>query len=164
VTGVQLTVPSTEAVSRRRRLLRDRWVILTGLGGITAAAWVYLTLGAPMSAETSEGSMADAMQSMVHVKPWAVGELAPKLLMWAVMMVAMMVPTAVPMTLVYTAVARKAGREDHPVAPTFVFVAGISRSGFSSASRRPPLRVVSTSWRSCHRRWCLQARCSEAVS
>jgi predicted metal-binding membrane protein len=124
VTGVQLTVPSTEAVSRRRRLLRDRWVILTGLGGMTAAAWVYLALGAPMSAGTSEGSMADAMQSMVHVQPWAVGELAPRLLMWAVMMVAMMVPTAVPMTLVYTAVARKAGREDRPVAPTFVFVAG----------------------------------------
>ena len=40
------------------------------------------------------------------------------------MMVAMMVPTAVPMTLVYAAVARKAAREDHPVAPTFVFVAG----------------------------------------
>ena len=44
--------------------------------------------------------------------------------MWAVMMVAMMVPSAAPMTLVYAAVARKAAREDHPVAPTFVFVAG----------------------------------------
>jgi predicted metal-binding membrane protein len=44
--------------------------------------------------------------------------------MWAVMMVAMMVPTAVPMTLVYAAVARKAARESRPVAPTFVFVSG----------------------------------------
>jgi predicted metal-binding membrane protein len=111
-----------EAVSPRRRLRRDRWVILTGLGGITAAAWVYLALDArPMSAGMSEGSMADAM---VHVQPWATAELAPRLLMWAVMMVAMMVPTAVPMTLVYAAVVRKAAREDHAVAPTFVFVAG----------------------------------------
>jgi predicted metal-binding membrane protein len=69
----------------------------------------------------SEGSMGDAM---VQVQPWAAAELAPRLLMWAVMMVAMMVPTAVPMTLVYAAVARKAAREDHPVAPTFVFVGG----------------------------------------
>jgi predicted metal-binding membrane protein len=44
--------------------------------------------------------------------------------MWAVMMVAMMVPTAVPMTLVYAAVARKAAVQSNPVAPTFVFVAG----------------------------------------
>jgi predicted metal-binding membrane protein len=36
----------------------------------------------------------------------------------------MMLPTAVPMTLVYSAVARKAAREHHLVAPTFVFVAG----------------------------------------
>jgi predicted metal-binding membrane protein len=44
--------------------------------------------------------------------------------MWAVMMVAMMVPTAGPMTLVYAAVARKAAAQNNPVAPTFVFVAG----------------------------------------
>ena len=77
-----------------------------------------------MSAGMSERSMANAMQFMVHVQPWTTAEVAPRLLMWAVMMVAMMVPTAVPMTLVYAAVARKAAREDHPVAPTFVFVAG----------------------------------------
>jgi predicted metal-binding membrane protein len=35
-----------------------------------------------------------------------------------------MVPTAVPMTLVYAAVARKAAVQSNPVAPTFVFVAG----------------------------------------
>jgi predicted metal-binding membrane protein len=40
------------------------------------------------------------------------------------MMVAMMAPTAAPMTLVYALVARKAASQDHPVAPTFVFVAG----------------------------------------
>ena len=68
--------------------------------------------------------MGDAMQAMVQVQPWAAAEVAPKMLMWAAMMVAMMVPTAVPMTLVYAAVARKAARDDHPVAPTFVFVAG----------------------------------------
>jgi predicted metal-binding membrane protein len=111
-----------EVVSPKGRLRRDRWVILTGLAGVTTAAWLYLALDVqPMSAGMSEGSMADAM---VHVQPWAAAELAPRLLMWAVMMVAMMVPTAVPMTLVYAAVARKAAREDHPVAPTFVFVAG----------------------------------------
>lgn len=86
---------------------------------------MYLVVEArPMSGGMSEPSIAHAMESMVHVQPWTAAEFAPRLLMWAVMMVAMMVPTAAPMTLVYAAVARKAAREDHPVAPTFVFVAG----------------------------------------
>jgi predicted metal-binding membrane protein len=99
-------------------------VILAGLGGITAAAWMYLVVEARPMSGMSERSMADAVQSMVHMQPWTAAAFAPKLLMWAVMMVAMMLPTAAPMTLVYAAVARKAAREDHPVAPTFVFVAG----------------------------------------
>jgi predicted metal-binding membrane protein len=77
-----------------------------------------------MSAGMTDGSMAHTMQSMLHVRTWTAAEFVLRLLMWAVMMVAMMVPTAAPMTLVYAAVARKAAREDHPVAPTFVFVAG----------------------------------------
>jgi predicted metal-binding membrane protein len=111
-----------EAVSPRRGVGRDRWLIVSGLGGIAAAAWLYLALDAgPRPAGMAVSSMGDAM---LRVQPWTAAELAPHLLMWAAMMVAMMVPTAVPMTLVYAAVARKAARENHPVAPTFVFVAG----------------------------------------
>ena len=82
------------------------------------AAWLYLALDRP---RMSNGSMMDAM-TVTH--PWAAAELGPRMLMWSVMMVAMMVPTAVPMTLVYGAVARKAERDGRPVAPVFVFVAG----------------------------------------
>jgi predicted metal-binding membrane protein len=56
--------------------------------------------------------------------PWTSTEFGARLLMWAAMMIAMMVPTAVPMTLVYAAVARKAAAQNNPVAPTFVFVGG----------------------------------------
>jgi predicted metal-binding membrane protein len=106
-----------------RRL--DRWAILAGLGCLTAAAWIYLVVEArPMSMGMTDASVAGAMQSMVHVRAWTATEFGLRLLMWAVMMVAMMVPTAVPMTLVYAAVARTAARIDNPVAPTFVFVAG----------------------------------------
>ena len=44
--------------------------------------------------------------------------------MWAVMMLRMMVPTALPMTLVYAVIARKAANQGTPVAPTSAFVAG----------------------------------------
>ena len=99
-------------------------MVLAGLGAIAVAAWTYLVVQPlPLPAGLTDRSMVDAMQ-MVHVHPWTAAELGPRFLMWVVMMVAMMVPTAVPMTLVYAAVARKAAREDHPVSPTFVFVAG----------------------------------------
>ena len=68
--------------------------------------------------------MAPMMDAMTGVQPWTATEFGLRLAMWAVMMVAMMVPTAVPMTLMYAAVARKAAAQHNPVAPTFVFVAG----------------------------------------
>jgi len=77
-----------------------------------------------MSIGMTNHSMAQGMQSMVSVRTWTVTEFGLGFVMWTVMMVAMMVPAAVPTTLVYAAVARKAAREEHPVAPTFVFVAG----------------------------------------
>jgi predicted metal-binding membrane protein len=77
-----------------------------------------------MTAGMTDHSMTHTMGSMVHGQSWTASEFGARLVMWAVMMVAMMVPTAAPMTLVYAAVARKAAGEDHPVAPTFVFVGG----------------------------------------
>ncbi len=44
--------------------------------------------------------------------------------MWAVMMVGMIVPSAVPMTLIYAGVARKAAEQGTPVASVSAFVAG----------------------------------------
>jgi predicted metal-binding membrane protein len=69
-------------------------------------------------------SMASTMDAMSGMQPWTATEFGVGLAMWAVMMVAMMVPTAAPMTLMYAAVARKAAAQHNPVAPTFVFVAG----------------------------------------
>jgi predicted metal-binding membrane protein len=68
--------------------------------------------------------MAPMMDAMTGVEPWTATEFGLLLAMWAVMMVAMMVPTAAPMTLVYAAVARKAAAQNNPLAPTFVFVTG----------------------------------------
>jgi predicted metal-binding membrane protein len=72
--------------------------------------------------------MAAQMDAMgmpdMALHPWTAHDFAMMLLMWAVMMVGMMVPSATPMALVYAGVARKAHRQGTPVAPTFLFVAG----------------------------------------
>jgi predicted metal-binding membrane protein len=116
------------AVSSVPSSRRDRMAVLTGLAGITAAAWIYLGIDAHRMASMSTGmtghSMTATMPAMAGVQPWTAAEFGLRLGMWAVMMVAMMVPTAAPMTLIYAAVARKAAAQHNPVAPTFVFVAG----------------------------------------
>jgi predicted metal-binding membrane protein len=107
---------------------RDRVAVLTGLAGITVAAWIYVVIQAHRMASMSMGmtghSVTATMHAMAGVQPWTATEFGLRLLMWAVMMVAMMVPTAAPMTLVYAAVARKAAAQHNPVPPTFIFVAG----------------------------------------
>ena len=99
-----------------------------GLVGITVAAWVYIVVTAHRMATESGGmdgqSMPPPMDAMTGVKPWTATEFGLTFAMWALMMVAMMVPTAAPMTLMYAAVARKAAAQHDPLAPTFVFVTG----------------------------------------
>jgi predicted metal-binding membrane protein len=101
---------------------------LAGLAGITVAAWVYVVVTARRmeagSAGMSGNSMAPTMDAMTGMQPWTATEFGLRLAMWAVMMVAMMVPTAAPMTLLYAAAARKAAAQHNPLAPTFIFVTG----------------------------------------
>jgi predicted metal-binding membrane protein len=107
---------------------RDRLAVLVGLGGITVAAWVYVVVTAHRMVTAPGGtdgqSMPPMADAMTGVQPWTATEFGLRLAMWAVMMVAMMVPATVPMTLMYAAVARKAAAQHSPLAPTFVFVTG----------------------------------------
>ena len=142
---------------------RDRLAVLTGLGGIIAAAWVYLIVVARGMANGSVGmqghSMAPVMHAMAGIQPWTATEFGLRLAMWTVMMVAMMVPTAIPMTLLYAAVARKAAAEDNPVAPTFIFVAGyvamwsifavvatVAQRALDQAALLSPMMVSRSAW------------------
>ena len=104
---------------------RDRLAVSGGLVGITVAAWVYVVVTAHRMVTASGGMNGDSMaDAMTGVRPWTATEFGLTFAMWALMMVAMMVPTAAPMTLMYAAVARKAAAQHNPLAPTFVFVAG----------------------------------------
>ncbi len=83
---------------------RDRVVIWTGIVLISAIAWIYLAR-MPMGAVTSGSSqMAGMIMPMAH--RWSAADLWLTFLMWAVMMVAMMLPTASPMLLTYARIAR----------------------------------------------------------
>jgi predicted metal-binding membrane protein len=116
-----LTVSGSEnAILIRSLPLRDRIVILSALAGTTILAWVYLL----QRASAMDGTMAMDAGAMVRITPWTGVEFGYMLLMWVIMMVGMMVPSAAPMVLIYAAVARKAARQGTTLPPTAFFVSG----------------------------------------
>ena len=99
---------------------RDRWAILTALLAITALAWTYLI----HMAVNMPGMSAMPSGEMLQIRPWTSLDFVYMFLMWAIMMVGMMVPTAIPMTLIHASVGRKAAHQGTPIASTALFVLG----------------------------------------
>ncbi|MBF6570017.1 MAG: DUF2182 domain-containing protein [Candidatus Binataceae bacterium] len=83
--------------------LSDRLAIWAGLALITILAWVYL-LRMPMSAGMQMASMPNmpaGMAMAMQPQSWTLGDTITAFAMWAVMMVAMMIPSASPMVMLY---------------------------------------------------------------
>ncbi len=112
-------------------LKRDRWFVLTGLAGVTVLAWAYLVAMA-----TDMDAMAMGAMAMPAVEPWSALDFWLMFVMWAVMMVGMMLPSAAPMILLYAAVSRRQRGRGHALAPTGVFAAGylVAWTAFSLAA------------------------------
>ena len=99
-------------------LKRDRAVVLAGIAGITALAWAYLVYLARDMGGMDSGMM------MAQMRSWTAADFGFMFLMWAVMMVGMMVPTATPMVLVFAANSRRLREQQLPYVPTAVFLSG----------------------------------------
>ncbi len=111
-------MPDPETVTLPALGRNDRWAVLSSLAGVTALAWAYLFWSATRMVGSSQP------MEMAQIHSWGPVEFVAVFLMWAIMMIGMMVPTAAPMTMIYAAVARKAARDGAMVAPTVTFVAG----------------------------------------
>lgn len=101
-------------------LRRDRAVVLAGLGGVIALAWAYLLLGAGMDMQAMEMHAAMGMMPMA----WSPAYALLVFVMWAVMMLAMMLPSAAPMVLLFAAISRRRTARGGPYVPTALFVFG----------------------------------------
>jgi len=89
---------------------RDRAVVLAGLASLTLIAWAYLVYhGWTMR---SMGTMEMIPMAMPQVRSWGAVELLLLFVMWAIMMVAMMVPSVAPLILMFARASRRkvAGR------------------------------------------------------
>jgi predicted metal-binding membrane protein len=85
-------------------LRHDRAVVLASLGSVILLAWAYLLLGAGMQMEMMDMG---GGQMMAMLPGWTPGYGLLVFVMWAVMMVAMMLPSAAPVTLLVASIARK---------------------------------------------------------
>jgi len=99
---------------------RDRLVVLAGLVVAAALAWLYLI---DMALDMG-GDMAAGSGAMMRMQPWSLSHGLLMWAMWAVMMVAMMAPSAAPMLLMFAALNRRRRDQDAPYVPTGIFLAG----------------------------------------
>jgi predicted metal-binding membrane protein len=99
-------------------LRRDRLAVLSGLTVITLLAWAYLVYLA------WDMQHMDMDMAMPQMQSWGAVEYLLMFVMWAVMMAAMMIPSAAPMVLMFAGVNRKRCEQDRPYVPTAVFLAG----------------------------------------
>ena len=122
------------AVTLETVLRRDRFVIVAGLVGITALAWLYMIHEARAMVDTGVCHCMGMKMSGPDTKPWSGLELVPLFLMWVEMMVAMMIPSAAPMIATYARVAR--GRGPRPGYRVGLFAAGYVTiwTGFSAGA------------------------------
>jgi predicted metal-binding membrane protein len=101
-------------------LRRDRVLVTVGLVAVAALGWTYmLYLARGMSGMAMGTDMA-----MPQMQAWGVVDLTLLFVMWAVMMVAMMVPSASPLILMLAAANRKRRERDDPLVSTGLFLAG----------------------------------------
>jgi predicted metal-binding membrane protein len=99
---------------------RDRLVVASALAALIAAAWLYLLYLA--SAMSDMATMPGMPMPAMHAWSWV--EVAGLAVMWTVMMVAMMTPSATPMILVFAAIHRRRTEQGRAAAPTALFVLG----------------------------------------
>jgi predicted metal-binding membrane protein len=100
-------------------LKRDRAFVIAGLAGIATIAWAYMiylyqAMGTTMGME----------MGMARMQGWGPVDFLLMFIMWAVMMVAMMTPSATPMILTFSRINRRRHEQDNPIVPTGVFLAG----------------------------------------
>jgi predicted metal-binding membrane protein len=102
----------------------QRWLVCLSLGVIVALSWGYLVAAAAAMEAMGTGGWATTLMWLMPMGQWTVAEAALVFLMWVVMMVGMMVPSAAPMILLYARVRRSEAGAGQATGPTAVFTLG----------------------------------------
>ena len=102
------------------KLLRpDRVIVVAGTAVIALIGWAYL-----FYEDWAMQQMDLIAMAMPSTGAWGLTDLLVVFAMWAVMMVAMMVPSATPMLLTFATVARSRRAQEKSLFPVWMFLAG----------------------------------------
>ena len=113
-------------------LRRDRMIVFASLALIAGLAWVYLGY---LAWDMQRGMGADSVAAvMSQARPGGGIDFGLTFFMWAVMMMAMMVPTAAPMLLTFATINRRRSERSQPFVPTGVFLMGYLTVWFAFAA------------------------------
>ena len=111
-------------------LRRDRVVVGVALAVVVVLSWAYVVAGAGMGTPASQMSglptaphMSDPMAAM-QPTPWTPGYALLLFVMWWLMMLATMLPSAAPMILLFAALTRSQHGPTAPYIGTGLFAAG----------------------------------------
>jgi predicted metal-binding membrane protein len=98
-------------------LRRDRLILVTTIAGVVVISWIYLAvLAANMTGMTASEMMA--------MRRWTSIDFVLMFLMWSIMMVGMMLPSATPAVLDFAALSREHRKRGETYVPTTIFVLG----------------------------------------
>lgn len=123
--------PATAQTVTERIVRREQLLVGLGLAGLTLLAWLYVLLGAGTGMSTlamSTWQFPPPKPAMSMAGDWNAAYWLTMLVMWWVMMIAMMIPSAAPMILLYARVYRHGQTRGQisgsTVVPTAAFAAG----------------------------------------
>ncbi len=103
-----LSPPSELSVTYGPLPPAERWTLLGALTAITASAWLWMLYMAMEMDDMMSGGLAQAWMPPGSSGLWSAHDFWMLFVMWAIMMVAMMTPSAVPtMKMYYTVVRRQ---------------------------------------------------------
>jgi predicted metal-binding membrane protein len=114
---------------------RDRIVVLGALALVIALSWAYLLAGAGMDMTALEMTRLTSGRGIAKMMPvvWDIGYAGVMFVMWWIMMIAMMLPSATPMVLLFATMNRKQKEKGNPYVATALFASAylIVWAGFS---------------------------------
>jgi predicted metal-binding membrane protein len=108
-----------EGIVLEKLLRKDRTIVVIGATAISMLGWTYLFFQGWAMQHMDIVAMA-----MPSTNAWDARDLLLVFAMWAVMMIAMMVPSATPMLLTFATVARSRRAQERAFVPVWVFLGG----------------------------------------